>query len=59
HFFDLKGVILGSKMLPKNRMMIVDAVEQQCKKHGREDFKIYIAEYDHTIDSIIKWPLYI
>ena len=59
HFSDLKGVILGSKMLPKNRMMIVDAVEQQCKKHGREDFKIYIAEYDHTIDSIIKRPLYI
>ncbi len=58
HFSDLKGIILGAKMLPENRMKIVDAIEQQCKKYGRDDFNIYVAEYDHTTDSIIKRPLF-
>ena len=58
HFSDLKGIILGAKMLPENRMMIVDAIEKQCRKYGRDDFKVYVAEYDHNTDSIIKRPLY-
>lgn len=58
HFSDLKGIILGAKMLPENRMKIVGAIEKQCKQYGREDFKVYVAEYDHNIDAIVKRPLY-
>lgn len=56
-FSCLKGVILGMKMPMEKRMEMIRVIKEKCKKEKRDNFDIYVAEYNHRRDSIAKRPL--